>query len=64
MQAGSPEEPAPSSSPTPGGNSTGDDLIPVVTASQTLSGYSPASFNVLVQQQVSVLTKGSIVLLI
>ncbi len=42
---------APGSSYSPGGNSTGGDLIPVVAASQTLSGYSPASFNVLIQQQ-------------
>ncbi len=55
LQAGSPEEPVvPSSSPSPGSNSTEGDLIPVVTARQTLSGYSPASFNLLVQQQVSV----------
>ncbi|KAL0038422.1 hypothetical protein WJX77_005952 [Trebouxia sp. C0004] len=50
--AGSPEEPVvPSSSPSPGSNITEGDLIPVVTSRQTLSGYSPASFNLLVQQQ-------------
>lgn len=59
LQAGAPQmSVAPGSSYSPAGNSTGGALIPVVAARQTLKGYSPASFNVLIQHQVSALNKG------
>ena len=55
---------APGSSYSPDDSSTGTAgaLIPVVAARQTLKGYSPASFNVLIQHQVgaSALNKGLI----
>lgn len=59
LQAGAPQvSVAPGTSYSPGGNFTGGALIPVVAARQTLKGYSPASFNVLIQQQVSAEKKG------